>query len=238
MTDSLKKLKALILDLLFPPQCLYCSKNLAKTASNLFLCDACDQSITRLDAFSCRFCRGRLAEPINRCHPDERPILAAVTLFHQPLIKELIHQLKFKSRQSVVDALTPRMKDYLVPLAHHFSDYIIIPVPLHVTREKHRGFNQAELIAKRIGVILALPLHTGVIVRARSTKPQTGTPNKKDRESNLKGAFQVTAPAAIEGKNILLVDDVVTSGATISEATRTLKSAGAKKVIAFVLART
>lgn len=234
----IRNLKAIILDLLFPPRCLYCRKNIKKTEANHFLCQECDSTITRLDAFSCRFCRGRLPDPINRCHPDEPPVLAAMTLFHQPLIKELIHQLKFKSRQSVIDALTPRMKDYLVPLVHHFSNFIIIPVPLHISREKHRGFNQAELIARTVGAILTLPLQTDVMIRTRSTKPQTGTHSKKDRESNLKGAFQVINPAAIEDKNILLVDDVITSGATISEATATLKDSGAKKVIAFVLART
>lgn len=109
---------------------------------------------------------------------------------------------------------------------------VVLPVPLHPQRERWRGFNQARELAKRA----YLHPREGFLTRIVNTPPQAELSGKSARQRNIRGAFQ--ASAAVRGLSVLLVDDVMTSGATIWEAARTLKKAGAKSVKALLLART
>ena len=112
-----------------------------------------------------------------------------------------------------------------------------MPIPLHKNRERERGFNQSEAIAKIIASELNLQLKKDLLVRAKETKIQAELKDWNQRKNNLAGAFQIPQPEGIKGKNIILVDDVYTSGATINEAVKTLKENGAKKIIALVIAK-
>ena len=134
--------------------------------------------------------------------------------------------------------------------AHHFSlareqgagqaeatDYDrVIPVPLHPTRLRWRGFNQSLILARAIGQRINTPVDPWLLSRIRPTPPQTQL-SKEDRRANVRGAFRVHTPALAKGKRVLLVDDVYTSGATVEECARTLYQDGARSVDVFTAAR-
>lgn len=113
---------------------------------------------------------------------------------------------------------------------------IVTPVPLHPERQRERGYNQSELIAERFAEKTGIPLRRDILFRVRHTRPQVGLQGKSRRD-NVRGAFQAVEPLVCD-RHILLVDDVLTTGATITESAETLYRAGAQSVTAFCLART
>jgi ComF family protein len=118
-----------------------------------------------------------------------------------------------------------------------FTDYsLIIPVPLHIKRLRERGFNQSLILSRVLGGKKQIPVNFSLLKRHKFTLTQTGS-NKKERKQNIKGAFEVSDKKKITGKNIILIDDVYTTGATINECAKTLIKAGARKVSALTLAR-
>ena len=112
----------------------------------------------------------------------------------------------------------------------------VIPVPLHLTRLRWRGFNQSLILARGIGLRIHTPVDPWLLSRARPTQPQAKL-SREDRRANVRGAFRVHTPALAKGKRLLLVDDVYTSGATVEECARTLYQDGARSVDVFTLAR-
>ena len=114
---------------------------------------------------------------------------------------------------------------------------LIIPVPLHRSRLRQRGFNQAVLIGRILARQLSLPMQLDVLARIRPTEPQIELSAEK-RRINVKGAFSVIRPDCIAGKRVLLLDDVMTTGSTLDECAKELKKAGADMVIAVTTART
>jgi ComF family protein len=124
----------------------------------------------------------------------------------------------------------------------HFPDFdfteytLLIPVPLHIKRLRERGFNQSLLLAYKLGGKYKLPVNFSLIKRRKATLTQTGL-NKTEREENIKGAFVVIDEKKVCDENIILIDDVYTTGATINECAKTLLKTGAQKVAALTLAR-
>lgn len=113
---------------------------------------------------------------------------------------------------------------------------VLLPVPLHKSREKERGFNQAELLAGVIAERKGLPMLTGVLIKTQKTLPQTSLP-ASERFKNAAGSYDVFEPEKIAGKIVLLIDDVCTTGATVQECSRIMLAAGAKDVRVLTLAR-
>ncbi len=109
-------------------------------------------------------------------------------------------------------------------------------IPLHPARLRSREFNQSLLLARQIGMSLSLPYFIDAMIRTRKTPPQVGL-SRKERDENIKGAFEVTQPNKIKEQRILLVDDVYTTGATLKEGAKTLMHAGAKEVFVATIAR-
>ncbi len=128
------------------------------------------------------------------------------------------------------------MEKYFAANPEYFQGFIVAPIPLHFNKMKERGFDQAFLIARQVAKILKLPLASGVLRRVKATLPQA-TMTRAERAGNIKGAFEVNRPEWVVGKNILLVDDVFTTGATVNEAAKVLKKKGAGKVYVFTLGR-
>ena len=114
---------------------------------------------------------------------------------------------------------------------------LIIPVPLHPKRLRWRGFNQAVLLARQVSRVSNIPLDPFVLCRLRETPPQTQL-GEDERRTNVRGAFMLHPEKQIDNKNVLLVDDVYTSGATVNECSRTLTKGGAKQVYVLTFART
>ena len=146
----------------------------------------------------------------------------------------MIRRHKYGRDQSLTHALAECVGEPL-PLAENDYD-LVVPVPLHHTRLRWRGFNQAALISIAIARRLARPLDTGSLIRTRATSSQTAK-DRQEHHRNVHNAFQVKRPARIANRRILLIDDVMTTGATVDECARVLLAAGARRVDVLTLAR-
>ena len=156
-------------------------------------------------------------------------------------LRELIHLLKYDGVRPAANLLGRMLSDAIVPLQPLFSagTVLVVPVPLYTAKRRQRGFNQAEMIARA-----ALKLQPSArfelklaLERTRETHSQIGL-SRHQRRENLRGAFQVSDPQAVRGRDILLVDDVFTTGTTVSECARVLRRAGTAKVYVATVART
>jgi ComF family protein len=127
------------------------------------------------------------------------------------------------------------MADRATHLFGHPIFDAVVPVPLHRNRERERGFNQAEILARVVGKRLQRPVLRKTLRRIRPTLPQTGKP--RERVRNVRGAFAVGNPEKIKDRTFLLVDDVLTTGATVNECAKVLMKAGAQRVLVYTLAR-
>ncbi len=161
------------------------------------------------------------------------------------ILRTAVHLLKYEGKIQ----LARPMGRLLFPLFRQLMDQRpvdrILPVPLHTSRLRKRGFNQADLLIREWKQLLAReepdkefpPIRRGWLKRVRKTPPQTGM-GKEERRKNIRGAFQVEPRANVKGKWILLVDDVYTTGATLDECARSMLSAGAAGILALTVART
>ncbi len=202
-----------ILDILFPPACVGCGKG------RKFLCVACVENAT----------------PAEDSYDEN---IFAVFNYHDRAIRRAIWRLKYKGTREIAQALGRALADQLKEiiseqdLYYGFGEPTVIPVPLSPARSRARGYNQAELLAQEVG----LPILSDVLIKIKDTPTQVSKKVRQERLKNLEGAFQISDPEKIKDKNIILIDDVTTTGATFSECSRVLKSAGARRVISLALA--
>jgi ComF family protein len=178
------------------------------------------------------------------CRRIEPPFARAVAYgSYESGLRELIHLLKFGGVRPAAHVLGRMLAEAITVLAPELptESVAMVPVPLHRTKLRQRGFNQSESIARaalKIGATRErLYLCPEALVRTRETASQIGL-TSHERRANLRGAFRVADPSAVKGREVLVVDDVYTTGATISECARVLRRAGATKVWAATVART
>ncbi|MFZ0815010.1 MAG: ComF family protein [Candidatus Sulfotelmatobacter sp.] len=238
---------------LFPSDCRICGKALVKI-SRLPVCQECLDSMRPLGGGLCAICGERLfssyalsaleSEP--RCGLCRRiePSFARAVAYgsYEGGLRELIHLLKYGGVRPAANVLGRMLAEAIAGLELDASDSIaVIPVPLYRARLRDREFNQAEIIAraaiKFIPASSKLRLCPGILKRKRETASQTGLTRHQRRE-NVRGAFAVAQPEIIKGRPVLVVDDVYTTGATVSECARVLRRAGATKVWVATVART
>ena len=233
-----------LLDILYPRHCFACNKNLHEE-ENTYICKICLENIKKIEALKrCNKCGFELGPGITSskkgCPECENANLRFersffVSDYKWPL-KDLIHQYKYSKHE----CLAKPLGGLLINLLSH-KDIIpeidvVVPVPLHWRKKLERGFNQSELMAKRICKKLSLPISINNLCRIKNTLSQTQL-LRTQRQKNVSGAFKVKQPKAFFKKHVLLVDDVLTTGITASECARNLKSAGAEKVHFLALAR-
>lgn len=239
-----------LLNIIFPPICLSCRKYLARDEEIVRrLCADCSSKLSFLPGFLCPACFRRLPNgknpPVAGCHSDSRFVLAAPLDYSNPTARKLIHTLKYTGLKAAAEPLVSILAEYISvsirnsPFLIHNS--VIIPVPLHSSKERERGFNQALIIAEglkaRLDIFREIPVIPRALFKKEPTKSQTEQKDYALRENNVRGSFGLRNPELIAGKNIFLVDDVFTSGATMREAVRALKLAGAKKIVAITIAK-
>lgn len=223
------------MDALFPQRCLRCHVLI----KNGVLCECCYAGIAVHTSLFCGRCKARIPRFSSSkiCHANFSYLLGAAGSYGDETMRTLIHHLKFRGIRNAAEPLAAIMARYLSEQEIDLVGYRIIPVPLSPKRRRERGFNQSELIGKLLSGHLDIPLETGILIRTRHTPPQSSTENIRERKANVRGCF--TAPQnSLRGMNIVLIDDVTTSGATFLEAALAAKSAGAKKVIALAAAMT
>lgn len=204
------------LDLLIPQKCLGCGAN------NAILCNKCLNSLP--DA------------PFSK----ERTIFAA-TSYQDEIVKKAIRLLKYHGIKSLAEPLTELMfkrQDNLISkLAKNPEESLIIPIPLSKKRYRERGYNQAELIGQFLSDKMSIRMEINVLYKIKDIASQVEIKDREKRLKNIIGAFAVKNPEIIKNKNVILIDDITTTGATLNEARHILKQAGAKRIIGWVVAK-
>ena len=217
------------LDLLFPPLCGGCNKVGSRW------CEACQKKIKILDGTVCDVC-GLPQEQVGVCKTclADRPhfhMLRAWTIYEEP-IRSAIIRLKYKRDVSLGDSIAWQMLPFFEKLHWHVD--MIVPTPLGYRRKKERGYNQAAMIAKPFALALQVSFEPTQVIRVKETRTQVGLDHIA-RKKNVEGAFQ--AGASVKRKHIMVMDDVSTTGSTLSSMAEALYSAGAENVYALTVAR-
>lgn len=220
-----------LLDIFFPKRCICCRK------FGAYLCFDCAKEIEYIKTDTCPEC-GKIshgAKYCQNCKARAKTQLSGLIIaanYHCPPVKEMIHNLKYCGLIELSELLGEILCQKLVSI--DLKDYIIVPVPLYRKRQNQRGFNQSALIAKYVTQKLGIE-YADCLKRLRDTKPQVEL-KRGERQKNVLDSF-VCKSTIVERRNILLIDDVATTGATLSECAKALKIGGAKKIIAAVVAR-
>ena len=216
---------------ILPHQCELCGAS----SSNQLLCPKCDADLPHYLAPACPVCA--LPTPsgeicgvcLQRPPAFDRTLAAFSYLFP---VDRLLHAFKYSGNLALVETLA---KPLAQVAAKHPKPDLLMPMPLHPARLKERGFNQSLEIARPISRWLNIPLSANAILRTRDTPTQAGL-KLKERRRNVRGAF--SCDLDLTGKHVAVVDDVMTTGATLNEVSRILKSCGASEVSAWLVART
>lgn len=223
------------LDFLYPPHCLLCRAPLA--AGPAGFCTECWSELGVIRGPVCRRCGcpgGGLpcANCANKAFTFSR--MRALMPFHAPA-QRLVHMLKYRGRAPVARGLGEGLGRLLEAEYSGCEPALLLPVPLHASRRRERGYNQSALIARAAGRAMGLPVREGALVRVRPTETQTAL-DLAGRRANVAGAFRVRRPGVVRGLPVLLVDDVVTTGATANACAEALLEAGATEVFVAALA--
>lgn len=239
---SVKRFFNALLDVVLPPICHICHAFIPD-AGILHICPTCRDCLPLVESPLCSICGIPFAGAgdDHRCgacltQPPHFDSARAHFLYEGP-IRDLIHSFKYNQRTHLRYPLALLALEGMNGFPPDSEPNLIIPVPLHLSRLRQRGFNQAVLLGRVLARRLPLPMLPDALVRTRPTEPQIKL-SAAERRSNVKGAFTVNRPDRVAGKRILLLDDVMTTGSTLDECARELKKAGADVVIAATIART
>ena len=238
--DFLKGVKDKFLDALFieHEKCIDCGRDLSK--KNVYdLCDECLELVPFNNARTCKRCGKNVVGQADYCfHCKTAPREfdgGRAPFLYEGAIKKAIMNFKYNNAQYLSRTFGKILAREFV--LSPFEIDIVIPVPLFENRKRKRGYNQSELLGFEFCKELGFDLNIDAFIRIKDTEKQTGK-GKREREENVSKAFKVQNKKAIKGKNILLIDDVITTCATMDECARTLKASGANKVYALAIAHT
>jgi len=218
------------IDLIFPPRCVACGRKAE------WFCRDCQKSIESVEQPFCPLC-GRPTSTAGLCvscrvSPLEIDGIRSVG-YLEGALQTAIHRFKYSNLRSLAEPLGRLASEHLA--RYELPIDTMVPVPLHTSRLRQRGYNQAELLAREMARVTSLGIASGSLRRVRNTVPQVGL-TAMERRKNVSRAFECT-PSALVGKRILLVDDVCTTGATLEACSIALRAAGVQKVWGYTLAR-
>jgi ComF family protein len=225
------KLIELAVDSFFPRRCVGCGK------VGGFLCSECLGELPRLLPPLCPNCGRPQASGI--VCPDCRQRKTEIDGIRSPfrfdeVVRKAIHQLKYRNLKAISPCLAELLADYLE--SNHLPGEALVCVPLHPRRLRERGYNQSSLLAEELGRRIDLPVIEDCLVRVKQAQPQVRAVDVDERRRNIADAF-VCRDERVSGKQIILIDDVCTSGATLESCAAALKSKGAASVWGLTLAR-
>ena len=234
-----------LISLLLAADCGVCQHPL-EPSNTTFVCIDCWSKIKWLKDPYCSKCSRPLSPtfksiPTFLCPECRRQNVyfnrAFIPTLYEGVMKKVIHLLKYNKKTGIMRTLEKIMRSYFNCLNSSFPSLdLVVPIPLHRKKLRERGFNQAELIAKVVAKHFQVRLTKGNLKRTKATMTQTSL-DRKERKRNLREAFTVKNRDEFQAKNVLLVDDVYTTGTTIKEAAKVLKEARVKDVYVFALAR-
>ncbi len=236
MENFLFLVKKFLIDLFFPVSCLNCGRE------GEYLCQDCRAILPILENYFC-LCQKpiRLPKPgkCKKCQKKKLNGLYFALSYQNQSVKKIIRMFKYQPfAKDLAKTLASLIIIHfqLIEKGGNFSDFILIPVPLGKRRLKERGFNQAEEIGKELSDFLKISPLGNCLFKIKETSPQIEL-SEKEREENVLGVFSCQNKNKIQGKKIFLIDDVYTTGSTMEECARVLKTAGAKEVWGIVVAR-
>ena len=207
-----------ILDLIYPPRCCFCSKIVERETYGI--CTACREKLSAL-------------KKENGKRMLEGGFVCFYPLLYDNMVRESFLRYKFDGAVSHAETYSALLADRLRSVS---SDCDVVTwVPLSRRKKKKRGYDQAELLAKDAAALLGLDCER-ILYKNKETKTQSRLKDRKERADNVKNAYSLRDSKLVEGKRILVVDDIVTTGATLSECCRVLKKAGAETVTAAAFA--
>ena len=212
-----------ILDIMFPTKCMVCGKTGA---------DLCLPCLSKAPA----------------AERESAEWIFPIYDYRHPTIKKSLWLLKYNGKKRLAnifaEVIYEKIQEELSELSvmENFIEPVLIPIPLSPKRYRERGFNQAELICREIIKInnirhgVYIKLENNILIKPKDTEHQAHIKDRRERMKNMAGTFTVKNNELIKNKNIILIDDILTTGATLTEAKKVLKQAGARKIIAFTVA--
>ncbi len=223
-----------VLDFLFPPHCIACKR------MGQWLCVSCVADIAPLDLIHCPQCGLRSARPgicaHCRTHPSFLVSVHSLAAHRSPL-RDAVHGLKYEGVRVLAEPLAQLLAEHW--FQQEVLAEVVVAVPLHLRRERERGYNQSQLLAAEFAVKTGLTLVDGVLQRTRPTRAQVGL-GVEERWTNVQDAFAIRDNASVQalvGRHVLLIDDVCTTGATLESCAQVLLRAGANTVRALTVTR-
>lgn len=259
--SGISRLLLAALDILFPPRCLICEGDFPDSmihaqalppyhrpfwrelVEERAFCPKCFREIPFIREPMCLQCGSPLPHNLNpesscgQCLVTPPLYASAQSLgLYEGSLHQAINRLKYNNQRTLANPLGHLLSIATDDRIRSKRIDVILPIPLHPKRLKERGYNQSILIAKILALYIGIPVEFGCLERIRWTVPQVELKGRL-REKNVRGAFRVTHPERINGKRVLLVDDVLTTGATVNEATRTLMKSGINEVHVLTLGR-
>lgn len=222
-----------ILDFIYPPYCVICK------APGTYFCDACQSKSDLITSPLCPRCGYPLPDANQPCHECQlHPLksldsIRSAAFFESGSLRDIIHKFKYNDLYILGKSLASMLATcYTI---NQMKADIIVPVPLHKSRLKERGYNQSAILAKELARRLQLPVEEKILVRFRKTQSQMSL-NANDRQNNVANAFSCRNDL-LTAKSVLLIDDVCTTGATLDACATALKASGAKAVHGLTVAR-
>ncbi len=240
LLDELSAVVTSVLTVFFPRQCDFCGSSLPDSRP-LTLCTECIPTLRWIVDPVCERCGSPFTEdhPATTCRrclrsppPYDR---ARFAVQYEGRLRDTLLRFKYGANLNLRRVLAQVLLDAFEQWYCAADFDLVVPVPVHRSKLRSRGFNQAVILAADLAEAAGILMCRRTLVKVRATRPQVGL-SRAERISNLSGSFGVSGAARVRGRRILLVDDVSTTGTTISEATRTLKAAGAASISAMILA--
>lgn len=224
-----------ILDVLYPRKCAICDKILSKQEEDI--CLECSKKVKAIHGSICLVC----GKPVERgqekcvdCIRKKHNFDWGIACFRYQDVKGAIFRIKYAGREDLIPYFSKQIVNNLRSDILQMKADFIVPVPMHKRRERKRGYNQAELLARAIGKEMDIPVLPHAVIRKRKTRPMKYL-SAKQRQLNLKRAF-IIGENDVKLKTIILIDDIYTTGSTIDRVSAVLKYAGAKKIYFLTLA--
>ena len=233
---QLRKAAHLSAALLFPRRCAVCDA-ISLPAGN-FVCDSCRGKIRYIEEPICYRCGKRLAdedaEYCHDCRNTEHLYIKGYGLYEYESMKQSIYRFKYRKRQEYAVFYGQEVKNRLGSRIEAMKAQAFVPIPLHKSKRRSRGYNQSELLANELGKQFGIPVKNKLLVRVKKTVPQKEL-NPSERQNNLKKAFKIEEND-VKLKTIILVDDIYTTGSTIDAASEVLLAGGIEKIYYISLA--
>ncbi len=240
MLGAFRSLGRIFVDLVFPRICCGCDERIIEQGR--IVCSMCERSMRPLRLPLCPRCGAENAPSCADSHCPSCPCgeiyfenLRAVTPYAE-VASLIVEKLKYHQRPEYAEFMAPHLARIFIQYYAAKNCEVIVPVPLHPTRRRERGYNQSELLARHLAPLIGLPCLPQALARICATPSQTHL-GRREREKNVRNAFVVRQKDFVEGRVVLLVDDVATTGATLNACARVLRESGARAIYALCFCR-